>query len=240
MDIWITGALAFVNLALGALGGYVSLRPPDKEEHWKWFGAFVFLGLLGVVLTVVLAVMNGRDMEGIKSTLVKTQEQLADLKKPKRAHFRIARELFSDNNIRRRPMASINVYYLNDGQVAAENLVTYGDQFYIVKTVPGVESGDEAFDEFMKKMRPLHGSGVSLGRGDSGYYSVFHKTLTEFDIKNLTSGKSGLFVVGQAQYSDGAGEHYANYCHWLQRLGENPDLYTHPIWHNCERHNEQP
>jgi hypothetical protein len=48
----VTGA---VQLLLGAMGIYVSLRPPDKRRHWYWFCAFLIIGGAGVWLTYTLA-----------------------------------------------------------------------------------------------------------------------------------------------------------------------------------------
>jgi len=241
LEVWLTGFLALVNLALGALGGYVSLRPPEKQSHWKYFAAFVGLGLVGVALTIALAVFNGQDIDNIKGKLDSAQKELQDIQKPKRAHFAIVKPFFTDNNIRRKPVASINVYYRNDGQVTAEHLITYCNDFYILKYVPGIESGDQAFDMCMKRMKPVRESGgESLGPMSApSFTSVYHAPLTEPEIGRLTTGESALFVVGQAQYTDGAGEHTANYCLWLQRLSQNPDLYTNPVWHWCDRHNDQ-
>src|ERR1035438_6872293 len=98
MDVWFTGFLALVNLILGALGGYVSLRTPVRENHWKYFAAFVALGITGVVLTVALAIVNDRGMDGIKASLDGAQRELRDLKKPKRAHFAIVKPLIADND----------------------------------------------------------------------------------------------------------------------------------------------
>jgi hypothetical protein len=50
MDALLTVISTFTQLILGAMGIYVSLRPP-KGHHWRWIGAFIVVGLLGVVLT---------------------------------------------------------------------------------------------------------------------------------------------------------------------------------------------
>jgi hypothetical protein len=48
----LTGA---VQLLLGVMGIYLSLRPPDKRQHWYWFCAFAIVGSVGVWLTYTLA-----------------------------------------------------------------------------------------------------------------------------------------------------------------------------------------
>jgi hypothetical protein len=48
----LTGA---IQLLLGVMGIYVSLRPPDKRQHQYWIYAFVIVGGLGVWLTYMLA-----------------------------------------------------------------------------------------------------------------------------------------------------------------------------------------
>ncbi len=55
MALWLTIFIGLSQLLLGGLGVYVSLRPPKKEHHWFWIGCFGLIGLLGIVLTGVLA-----------------------------------------------------------------------------------------------------------------------------------------------------------------------------------------
>jgi hypothetical protein len=55
MGTWLTVIIGVVQLVLGAMGVYVSLRPPRKEHHWYWIAAFIIVGLLGVGLTGWLA-----------------------------------------------------------------------------------------------------------------------------------------------------------------------------------------
>jgi len=38
MDTWLAVVIGLTQLVLGAMGVYVSLRPPDKKYHWWWFG----------------------------------------------------------------------------------------------------------------------------------------------------------------------------------------------------------
>src|SRR6266566_8365763 len=51
VDVFLTAIVGFTQLVLGGMGVYVSLRPPKKEHHWYWIGAFMGVGLLGVALT---------------------------------------------------------------------------------------------------------------------------------------------------------------------------------------------
>jgi hypothetical protein len=55
MDILLTLAIGAIQLALGVMGVYVSLRPPEKKHHVVWMSAFVIVGLFGIGLTHHLA-----------------------------------------------------------------------------------------------------------------------------------------------------------------------------------------
>ncbi len=51
MDAVLTAIVGFTQLVLGAMGVYVSLRPPQPKHHWYWIAGFMVVGLLGVGLT---------------------------------------------------------------------------------------------------------------------------------------------------------------------------------------------
>src|SRR6266849_7556374 len=55
MDAFLTAFGVFIQLLLGGMGVYVSLKPPKQEHHWYWIGAFMGVGLLGIALTGWLA-----------------------------------------------------------------------------------------------------------------------------------------------------------------------------------------
>jgi hypothetical protein len=54
MDGLLTAIAGFTQLILIVMGAYVSLRP-QKERHWRWIGAFIGVGMVGVGVTVSLA-----------------------------------------------------------------------------------------------------------------------------------------------------------------------------------------
>ncbi len=54
MTTWLTITVGIVQVALGCMGVYVSLRPPKKNRHWYWFAGFVAIGVVGVGFTVWL------------------------------------------------------------------------------------------------------------------------------------------------------------------------------------------
>jgi hypothetical protein len=49
-DTLVAIGVGLVQVALGILGAYVSLRPPSKERHGRFVIAFIALGLAGVAL----------------------------------------------------------------------------------------------------------------------------------------------------------------------------------------------
>lgn len=56
MDALLTAIAALIQLILGGMGIYVSLRPPkNPQRHRYWIGAFLVVGVLGIVLTGWLA-----------------------------------------------------------------------------------------------------------------------------------------------------------------------------------------
>jgi hypothetical protein len=69
MDTTLSVLILLVQLALGTLGVYVSMRPPSTEKHWKFIGAFCFLGVLGIVLTIAQGVRNSRAQERLTQEL---------------------------------------------------------------------------------------------------------------------------------------------------------------------------
>ncbi len=68
MDAFLTAIVGFLQLVLGGMGVYVSLRPPKQERHSSWIGGFMGVGLLGVALTGLLAhrASNAQDLAGEK------------------------------------------------------------------------------------------------------------------------------------------------------------------------------
>ncbi len=76
--------IGITQLALGALGVWVSLRPPKREHHWLWIGGFCAIGLLGIVLTVIAGRNADRDqakaaadLSDVKASQKDTNEQLS-------------------------------------------------------------------------------------------------------------------------------------------------------------------
>jgi hypothetical protein len=55
MTTWLTIIVGVLQVVLGGMGVYVSLRPPKKERHWYWIAGFVVIGLAGVGCTAWLA-----------------------------------------------------------------------------------------------------------------------------------------------------------------------------------------
>lgn len=55
MVVFLTVLVGISQLLLGGLGVYVSLKPPKPERHWYWIGGFAGIGILGVVLTGLIA-----------------------------------------------------------------------------------------------------------------------------------------------------------------------------------------
>jgi hypothetical protein len=74
MDITITVLQALVQLILGGLGVYVSMKPPSAEKHRILIAVFVILGLSGVGLTIAQQVRNSRTQQDL-------MQQLATIKK---------------------------------------------------------------------------------------------------------------------------------------------------------------
>jgi hypothetical protein len=76
MDTLLTAIVGFTQLILGGMGIYVSLRPPkNPQRHWYWIGAFLFVGVLGGVLTGWLAQRssNAQDKAAAKISEAVTQ-----------------------------------------------------------------------------------------------------------------------------------------------------------------------
>jgi hypothetical protein len=74
VDIALTVVICFVQLVLGAMGVYVSLRPPKPEQHRLWIGSFILVGLAGIALTGYLA-KRGSDTQEQLTSLIKSQKQ---------------------------------------------------------------------------------------------------------------------------------------------------------------------
>jgi hypothetical protein len=55
VDLTLTVILGVLQLVLGTMGVYVSIRPPVKEKHRSWIVAFLVIGLLGAALTAWIA-----------------------------------------------------------------------------------------------------------------------------------------------------------------------------------------
>jgi hypothetical protein len=76
MDLFLVGFVGMSQLLLGGLGIYVSLRPPKAEHHRYWIGCFVFIGILGIGLTIWQA-KRGADAQAA----LQLQLQLTELPK---------------------------------------------------------------------------------------------------------------------------------------------------------------
>ena len=83
MDIWLSVVIGITQLALGAMGVYVSLKPPKSEHHLHWIGVFVAVGLIGIALTAWLARIGSREQakntevqQKIAGDIQTTKEQL--------------------------------------------------------------------------------------------------------------------------------------------------------------------
>jgi hypothetical protein len=76
IDVLLTGTLACLQLGLGAMGIWLTLKPLKENERGKhhiWIGAFLLIGFIGVALTLFLA---GR----ANSAQDRLNTQLADLR----------------------------------------------------------------------------------------------------------------------------------------------------------------
>jgi vacuolar-type H+-ATPase subunit E/Vma4 len=73
MAIGLTVIIGILQLLLGGLGVYVSLRTPKKEHHWKWMSCFTVVGLFGIVLTGWLASEEGQAQQRANEEIHKAQ-----------------------------------------------------------------------------------------------------------------------------------------------------------------------
>ena len=69
MDITLAVVIGITQLLLGAMGVYVSLRPPDKRYHAYWLTGFIAVGLAGVVLTACLTKRGSDAQEKMEQEL---------------------------------------------------------------------------------------------------------------------------------------------------------------------------
>ena len=79
MSVVLTVAIALTQFILGAMGVFVSLRPPEQKYHKHWIGAFVAVGILGIVVTGWLAKSSDDDQKGLTGRLdqsLLTQESM--------------------------------------------------------------------------------------------------------------------------------------------------------------------
>ena len=74
MDIFIAILLGLVQLLLGGLGVYVSMKPVPKETHGRYIAGFMVLGMLGLVCTLIQQVRNSRAQDSLKAQLVVIQK----------------------------------------------------------------------------------------------------------------------------------------------------------------------
>jgi hypothetical protein len=72
VSVLLTAAIALTQFILGAMGVYVSLRPPERKYHKRWIGAFAVVGLLGVAVTIWLAKNSDYDQKALKGQLDKS------------------------------------------------------------------------------------------------------------------------------------------------------------------------
>ena len=74
MDALLTMLIGFIQLVLGGMGVFVSLKPPQRKYHWYWIAAFLIVGLLGVGLTFNLARRASNAQEKANADIHKAQE----------------------------------------------------------------------------------------------------------------------------------------------------------------------
>lgn len=71
MDATLTAIVGILQILLGAMGVFVSLRTPKKEHHWYWIGGFVGVGLIGVGLTFWTAYRSSNAQQIASQELIK-------------------------------------------------------------------------------------------------------------------------------------------------------------------------
>ena len=67
--VLLTVAIALTQFILGAMGVYVSLRPPEQKYHKYSIGGFVIVGFAGIFVTAWLANSSDAAQEGLKGKL---------------------------------------------------------------------------------------------------------------------------------------------------------------------------
>jgi len=72
MSVLLTVAIALTQFILGAMGVFVSLKPPEQKHHKYWIGAFVLVGILGIVVTAWLAKSSDDDQKTLNGRLDKS------------------------------------------------------------------------------------------------------------------------------------------------------------------------
>src|SRR5438046_8362272 len=74
--VFLTGLSSALQLLLAVLGVYVSLSPPSREAHLKWFAAFILLGLGGIAVTISQQVTNDRDADSKNAAIIAAENDL--------------------------------------------------------------------------------------------------------------------------------------------------------------------
>lgn len=155
-------------------------------------------------------------------------------------YFRVWNPLFAEHGLKAGARIRINFNYVNAagvGGAQAENVRDYG-AIYLLKAASDLETGDKAWNKFMAALHPVRTSGPTLVAGDPHWTTQDYAgpPPTTKDMQQLETGEQVLFLVGTIMFDDPIGRGNSDYCWWLQRLSENPDLINHPIWHDCQHH----
>jgi hypothetical protein len=69
MSVVLTVAIEVIQFILMAMGVIVSLKPPEQKYHKHWFGAFLAVGTLGIVVTAWLAMSSDADQKRFNGRL---------------------------------------------------------------------------------------------------------------------------------------------------------------------------
>jgi hypothetical protein len=230
VDIVLTVAICVIQIALGIMGVYVSLRPPKPKHYWPWILGFAAVALAGAVLTGCLAWRSENAATLASDQIGEMREELAHV------HMRPTIGLYGIDDPTQIPKnwepfmagseAAFRLNYKNSsGTSTAKEVGVEGELFLMTK--PNFES---EFSKVSSKF-PAGWRGEEVGPQETQFTSARSGVLSGDESEGIKKGTMIVVLIAEIRFSDSTGNYEQDVCDWLQ-----PHAYD--VWHGCGRQYE--
>lgn len=253
MDISLAILVFLLTAGTAYLGVYVTLHPPEDEKQKTrfklLFGALTIFAAIVIGYQTYLGRNAQKELDAIKHNTEQPPQvtvtptitptiQLNEPPSPQHTHvdWQNPLQMFQPTPpgipFRVNEASGFNVGFVNVGDYVVNNCETVGAVYLAASGA----SSDQIFSKFRKERKLTPCGAVMPHSNKYTFHTYFTPKLSASDVQNLTDGKSYIFAVGRATWSDSTGRYLTESCYMI--ANNEPEASGFSA-HSCTAHNQE-